>query len=477
MGAVGLMRLAARSPWVRRKAYGMGKRVVQKYGTKALAGMSAATLLPFGTKVNRKKKKSRARMPYGQGKPPRRGPVLVKRAQYLLAGKYRGKMLKPNGPFRADPLRTCRKVDSAHSYSAKGTLYMGYDDVTNTLTYRTIGQNIAEMIFRKLKSAVKYVHEVPATVRVVGGGNDNPDQPIANRLATIQMYFGRDDTNSSYERKDFTGTELVDRTLETISNNIGDELLARAHRGFYVTRICCLESDNKLIADFDDLELMHVNITAKTNYRMQNITKGLNDSSEVTNIGANPLTGIFYDFSRPGIRLRDGIHEAMTPLDQLYMQAMLEQETTGRIATENMYRGDYQQSGTNRLIPPFQQPPSGGNTFVYLRGTATATMQPGGYHSFIRQFSYKGTLKKFMRESVSQHPQVEPAPPDLVTDKRLPTLGGSFLIGLEHGIRGETRPAIEVQIHRDQVVAAKVTLPKLKQIPAHNFIADAVAYS
>lgn len=302
-----------------------------------------------------------------------------------------------------------------------------------------------------------------------------------NRIWKIRLTFHRDrhtDADRSESIISFGTNETPTSLAAAISVQINDQY----NSGFLPSCYSLIEydgtADGRTFYENTSWGDDMVEFTSTTYVNVQNITPADNDSTNINDVNANPLSARVYDFKHPFVKFNEeylreiegSVEEVggvpTTPFDQLHdMQTTV--RTTDIISTEYLRK-----DGVigNELATAFKKPPRGAAVFANLDGAKAMSLPPGGYQVIKRYIKTSASTRRFIAGIY----KIYNGSQDWVKTVNRPTVNKSLLLAFEPTVRSQSNELVKVICNRKIVHDCVIRRKKPSNVPVHNVVEDLV---
>jgi len=231
-----------------------------------------------------------------------------------------------------------------------------------------------------------------------------------------------------------------------VERNLVAQLFLQALQGYYPSGIAvnrdAFTTDSWVYRDtqFGQAQL---SMSIKSDFKYQNITPASagDASTNINAIDANPLQGKIATFRNQSLTWNKGWLAQQAPLDQNTLTNF-----SGR--PSDLDDWDYKQTSvfpfTTVTSEQAAMPLRMRTVFANAKTSTPVYFPPGGFKVFKTTFTYKGTMVRFLRDSIQQGAETTP-------QGKYPPMGDSFALCLVPTMKSQLLEPVKVafDIHRD----------------------------
>lgn len=405
----------------------------------------------------------------------------VARSTPVIGNGRMGDIPVPRKRARITPCTTSRmRSDRNFEVEQTGCAWFGMKSFDRGEMFRMVAQHISQLIFLRIDSYPSAYHQIPDALKV-----PTLPQHAPASLSKIEFVFSGDlqvtagTTQVSNQQVDWVSTPAAAPVAAVLDNwsfddfvtHLQAELVSKAKTGYVLTRIRGYRGDMSSPTaglayrnishwfDMRDVDRRIVDVVVKCKSKLQNVTPASDgaDPLHSTNITANTLVGRCTHFKTPTPRFRqtfiDGYQSTAGPVtgafisqiqatsaDDIIVPAL--QNTTG---TGHAFRVGGLANGV--LVDQFSQPMrSATSIFQGQTGTVPVAMQPGGFTSMNRTFTYGGRLGQLCLGLYGANGVIGPNAAPVVAGSTYASVGECDLLCLEHSVRSGAKATLPIKL-------------------------------
>lgn len=280
------------------------------------------------------------------------------------------------------------------------------------------------------------------------------------------------------------GNNIDNSSLVTMGDTLGDQIFAKAERGFYPSSIKFHSGDfvdaaeteargHPVISDYR-LGEHYLDIQVTTLFRLHNITPsdttdaGENPANSVHDINANPISGKIFTFRNQ----RPVFHSG-------YVDFKKDDPTTqDGIERLNRYDNNFDVikrfATTKDAFAHIAAPPLNAKTiWSNVSGQGTIRMAPGAYRTYNAKFLRSGTVRQLIRDAIRVRVDAGTStdPSNGLATKN-PPLGSSWLFCFQPSMRTSNDELVKLGYDQTQVYKTSLRFKKALGIPTRDIMVE-----